>query len=271
MHAALGGGDVVGERVDALVEAGVPLHRDVDLVVVAGVEVGDDPLEQRLLRRVEVLHEVADAAVELEVLREHRVDALVAEADLETPAEERHLAEALDQRLRPELGLLEDRLASGQNVIVVPCFFDGRDLGELVLGLAALREVLHPLAAVAVDLDVEAARQRVDHRRADAVQAARDLVALAAELPARVQHGHDDLGRRLALVLGVVVDGHAASVVGHAAAAVGQEGHVDAGAVTRHRLVDGVVDDLVDQVVEARSGRWIRCTSRAVGGPVRDP
>ena len=55
VHAALGGGDVVGERVDALVEAGVPLHRDVDLVVVARLGVGDHPLEQRLLRRVEVL------------------------------------------------------------------------------------------------------------------------------------------------------------------------------------------------------------------------
>ena len=135
--------------------------------------------------------------------------------------------------------------------MVVPCFFDAAGLGELVLGLAALGEVLLPLAAVAVDLDVEAARQRVDHRRADAVQAAGDLVALAAELPARVQHGHDDLGRGLALVLGVVVDRHAASVVGHAAAAVGEQRDVDAGAVPGHRLVDGVVDDLVDQVVEA--------------------
>ena len=108
VHAALGGGDVVGERVDALVEAGVPLHRDVDLVVVAGLGVGDHPLEQRLLRGVEVLHEVADAAVELEVDREHRVDALVAEADLEALVEERHLAQPLDQGLRAELGLLED-------------------------------------------------------------------------------------------------------------------------------------------------------------------
>ena len=83
VHPALGGGDVVGERVDALVEAGVPLHRDVDLVVVAGVGVRDDALEQRLLRRVEVTHEVGDAAVELEVLLQHRVDALVAERDLQ--------------------------------------------------------------------------------------------------------------------------------------------------------------------------------------------
>ena len=81
----------------------------------------------------------------------------------------------------------------------------------------------------------------------------------------------DDLGRRLALVLGVRVDGDAAPVVGDAAAAVGEQRDVDAGAVARHRLVDGVVDDLVDEVVQARSGRWIRCTSRAARGPVRGP
>ena len=37
----------------------------------------------------------------------------------------------------------------------------------------------------------------------------------------------------------------------HAAAAVGQQGDVDAGGVARHGLVDGVVDDLPDEVVEA--------------------
>src|SRR6185295_17172675 len=34
--------------------------------------------------------------------------------------------------------------------------------------------------------------------------------------------------------------------------AVGQQGDVDAGAVPGHRLVDRVVDDLVDQVVQTR-------------------
>ena len=158
VHAALGGGDVVGERVDALVEPGVPLHGDVDLVVVAFLRVGDHPLEQRLLRRVEVLDEVADAAVELEVLHEHGVDALVAEADLEALAEERHLAQALDERLGAELRLLEDGLV-GPERDRRAVLLRRAGLGELVLGLPALGEVLHPLAAVAVDLDVEAARR----------------------------------------------------------------------------------------------------------------
>ena len=162
-------------------------------------------------------------------------------------------------------------VASGQNVMVVPRFFDAAVLRELVLGLAALGEVLLPLAAVAVDLEVEAARQRVHHRHADAVEAAGDLVALAAELPARVQHGQHDLGRRLALVLGVVVDGHAASVVDDAAPAVGEQRDVDPGAVAGHRLVDGVVDDLVDQVVEPGRAGGSDVHPGPFAGPVRDP
>ena len=49
----------------------------------------------------------------------------------------------------------------------------------------------------------------------DAVQAARGLVGLAAELAARVQRGHDDLERALVRELGVRVDRDAAAVVAH--------------------------------------------------------
>ena len=118
------------------------------------------------------------------------------------------------------------------------------------------RVLLAVRLAVAVDLEHDARRQRVHDRHADAVQAARDLVAAAAELAARVQRGHHDLGRRLALVLRVLVDRDAAAVVGDAHAAVGQQRHVDARADAGHRLVDRVVDDLPDQVVQAgRAGR----------------
>ena len=141
-------------------------------------------------------------------------------------------------------------VASGQNVIVVPRFFDPRDALELVLRLAALRVVLLELAAVAVDLELEPARQRVDDGHADAVQTAGDLVALAAELPAGVQHREHDLRARLVGVLGVRVDGDAAPVVDDATATVGEQGDVDLGAFTGHGLVDGVVDDLVDEVVQ---------------------
>ena len=109
---------------------------------------------------------------------------------------------------------------------------------------------LGPHVALAVDLDVEPRRERVDDGDADAVQAAGHLVATAAELPAGVQDGEDDLDRGLALALDVV-DGDAAAVVADPDAAVGQQGDLDVVGVARERLVDRVVDHLGDQVVQA--------------------
>ena len=82
------------------------------------------------------------------------------------------------------------------------------------------------MLAVAVDLDDQPLAERVDHADADAVQAAGDLVALAAELAAGVQDGEHDLGRALALVRTgrVRVDRDAAAVVVDPAAAVGAAG-----------------------------------------------
>jgi hypothetical protein len=48
---------------------------------------------------------------------------------------------------------------------------------------------------VAADLDLEPFGQRVGDARADAVQAARDLVAAVPELAAGVQIGEDQLER----------------------------------------------------------------------------
>ena len=47
------------------------------------------------------------------------------------------------------------------------------------------------------------------------------------------------------------VDRDAAAVVDDPDAAVGEQGDLDAVGVAGHRLVDGVVDDLLDQVVQA--------------------
>src|SRR4029077_11732005 len=64
--------------------------------------------------------------------------------------------------------------------------------------------------------------------------------------------GEPALGPGLALVLGARVGWDAAAVVGHAHRAVGEDRDVDAGALPRHRLVDGVVEQLPDEVVQAR-------------------
>jgi hypothetical protein len=199
--------------------------------------------------------EVDDAAVVL-VDRRRRVVAgpLVAEADLEAAVEERHHLEPLEQRLRAELGDLEDERigpeADGGAGTALGRLAHHRQLG---LELAAPLEVEVVALAVPVDLALEPRRERVHHGHADAVQAAGDLVALALELAARVELAEHRLDRGHALELGVghLVDRDAAAVVDDLAPTVGEQRDLDVGRVPRHGLVDRVVDDLVHEVVEA--------------------
>ena len=143
--------------------------------------------------------------------------------------------------------------ASGLNVIFRAALLRRAGDFEVAGRLAALVFLLVDLA-VAPDFQVELLRQRVDHRDADAVEAAGDLVAVVVELAAGVQHGEHDFGRRLAVRH--VVDGDAAAVVDHRHRVVDVDRDVDLIAEARQRLVDGVVDDFVDQVVQpGRSGR----------------
>ena len=135
-----------------------------------------------------------------------------------------------------------------------------RDLGAaLVVGGADDRERRDGLAvaelhevflAVAPDGELEPGRERIDDGNADAMQAARNLVGVLVELSAGVELRHDDFGRRHALAL-VDVGRDAAAVVAHGAGAVGIERDHDVLGEARQRLVDGVVDDLVDHVVQA--------------------
>src|SRR3546814_16226268 len=81
-----------------------------------------------------------------------------------------------------------------------------------------------------------------------------DLVGVLVELTAGMQLGHDDLRRRHAL-LAVEVDRDAAAVVRHRDRAVAVQGDPDRVAPAGQRLVDGVVDPLVDPVVQAGAGR----------------
>ncbi len=108
MHPALNGGDAVGEGVDRLVVAGVPLQRDLDLLALLGLLERRNLAEERLLRRVEVLDEVDDAAVVLVGGLGDGVRALVDEADLEALVQEGHDLHALDDGLGAEFGLVED-------------------------------------------------------------------------------------------------------------------------------------------------------------------
>ena len=109
------------------------------------------------------------------------------------------------------------------------------------------------LKPVALDGGDELTRQRVDHARADPVEAAGRLVVAGLELAARVEHREDHLEGAL-LRLGMGVDRYAAAVVFDGdRRAVLVEGHANVRRVAIHGLVDGVVERFPDQVMEARA------------------
>ena len=81
------------------------------------------------------------------------------------------------------------------------------------------------------------------------MQAARHLVAVVVELAAGVQDRQHDLRRRLAA--GVLIDRDAAAVVDDRHRPVDVNRDVDLIAEPGERFVDRVVDDLVDEVMQA--------------------
>ena len=259
VRAALFRVDVVDEGVDILLVTVVVLHGDLDdSCVLDAVEV-DGLGVQHFFLAVEVLDERADAALEVERLTADRLDALVVQADRDAVVEEGELAQAMAQRL---VAVRRDRedLRVRHEVDARTRLRRRADDCQRLRRHAALEGDLVDLA-VALDLDFHARRQGVDDGNADAVQAARHLVAVAAELAARVQDGQDDLDGRLAAL--VHVDRDAAAVVDDRDAVVLVDRHVDVVAVAGERLIDGVVDDLVDEMVQAALARAADVHARA--------
>ena len=173
---------------------------------------------------------------------------LVHQIDAHPAVEEGELPEALGQDVVAEVDL-------GKNLAIG----EKGHLGAPALGLAGDgqgRGGLAPLVALVIDLAVPAdlhlqvGGQGVDHRDADAVEAAGDLVGAGIELAAGVEAGHDHLHRGQVFP-GVQVHGNAPAVVFHGDAVIRMDGDLDVVAMPAHGLVDGVVHHLVDQVVEA--------------------
>ncbi len=193
-------------------------------------------------------NEVADAALVVELDR-LALGALVDEANEEPLGEKCRLPQTLRESVRVHVELLED-LGVRQEA--------DRGAGRLVRLAGELHgpELVAALELLAVELPVppdlgdEPLGERVHDRGADAVEAAGDLVAVAAELAAGVELREDRRQGRL-VGAGHRVDRHAAAPIADRDRVVGVEGHLDAVVVPGERLVHAVVDNFIDQVVEA--------------------
>ena len=244
--AALSRADVVGKGVDGfLVARGVldgAVHGD---AVHHGLD--EDDRVEGLVAFVELLHEFPQAAFGVKDVC--FVDALVDAFDGQALVEVGQLLEALLQHVVGVFGDLEDlvvRLEVHGGAVVRAALADAL---QLVLRLAPA-VVLAVALAFPAHRDDEPFGQGVDAGDADAVQAAGHLVACVVELAAGVQLGHDDLDGGHAF-LGMDADGNATAIVADRDAVVGVERDRDPVAVAGHGLVDGVVDDFVDQMVQA--------------------
>ncbi len=229
MHPAFHRADVVGVGVDDFVVAVGPLQRALDDVAVA-FAVGRDDRRERFFVFVEPLDERDDAAlVEIRLLFGlfALFDAFVAQRDAQAAIEEREFAQALLERAPREVERLEDLRIGLEPLIRAGAFGGSADLLERHRRDAALELDLVEIA-VAAHARRHVFGERVDDRHADAVQAARHLVAALAELAAGVQDRHRDLDRRH-LFFGVHVDRNSAPVVVHGNRAVLVDDDVDLG------------------------------------------
>ena len=190
---------------------------------------------------------VAHGVVALLLRLVRRFRALVLDGDVQARVQKRLLAHPRMERLIVVLQRVK-HLAIGLEGDLRAVLI-GRADDAHFLGNMAARELHLINLAVAADLDLEPFGQRVDDRRADAVQAAGDLVASAAELAARVQDGIDDLERGLAGLL-LDIDRNTAAVVRDGDGVAGVDGHADVLAVAGQRLVHGIVHDLIHQMVQ---------------------
>ena len=158
---------------------------------------------------------------------------------------------------------------SGWKVTSVPVLSVVPIASSALVGLAAAIG-LAPDLAVAPDLELEPLGERVHHRDADAVQAARDLVGPVVELAAGVQRGHHDLGGG-ALLGRMLVDRDAAAVVGDGDAAVLVDDRRRSPCSSRRRPRRPSCRRPRRRGGAGPRDRWSRCTSRGACGPVRGP
>ena len=248
VRAAGAGGDAVDVAAQVLVGRFGPLQHAVEAQAVLAVD-----RERLLVDRLRAalgddLAEVVDDAfvvlVDDLVLRD-----LVVEGDLHALVQVADDLEPLADGRRVELDLRKDGRV-GMEIHRRPAAAGGADFLERRHRLA-LPESHLPLRSVALDRRDQLFRERVDDRRADAVEPARRLVVGALELAAGVEDGEDHFERAL-MRLRMLVDRNPAAVVhDRDRRSVLVQRHGDGGREAVHRFVDRVVENLPHQMVQA--------------------
>ena len=253
MGTAVRGVHVVGKGQDQLVEAVVVLHGHLgDDVVLLALQVDDLGMQHGVVPLfLQVFHEAGDAALVVHAFPHHLVAPFVGKGDTHARVQEGFLPQADQQSFIVIDGGLGEHNRVRLEAHGGAGGGSGAQLFQRCIGHATL-EPLVVFIAILADDDLQPLTQGVYHAGAHAVQAAGHLVAgvFAAELAAGVQHGENN-GHGGDAQLGLDVHGDAAAVIGDLDHVALLDSDLDMIAEARQRLVDGVVHDLVDQMVQA--------------------
>src|SRR5581483_7267711 len=271
MGSTIDGVDVIGKAEHGLGVAVVVMQADLYMYrVLVGFHV-NRLIVQRLLAPIEVLDELRYAAVVLKLCRLRfagfRVGrALVGERDEQALVEEGQFAETLGQRVKVVFGRGENCLV-GNEVNLGAALLAGPGFLQFAGGLAFGVRLL-PGEAVAPDFEIEVFAERVHAGHTHTVQSTGNFVSRRIKFAAGVQLGHDDLSGGNLLTVDVHgVNGNTTAVVNHRDRIVDVDGDFDLVGESGERLVNGVIDDFVDEMVQTHfAGRSdVHCRTFADG------
>ena len=124
---------------------------------------------------------------------------------------------------------------------------------QLLDGLSVL-EVDFVFLAIAADANLGSLGQGVDNGNADTMKAARHLVAVIVELATCMKDGQNDLDGG-DFLLGMLVNGDATTIIDNSNAVVFVNGHLNMRAEACKSLVNGIVHNLIHQMVQATRAR----------------
>ena len=247
----LDGVDVIYIGMDIFRVVGVVHHGHLDGdALLLGLQV-DDIVDKMGTMTIHIAHELLQSVLGMEHLRLTHFTLLirtqVTEGDGDAGIQIGQLTHTTGDDVVLIFGGGEDG-AVGPELLAGTCLVGIANDLHVVEGLSLLILLLVDMT-ITVHLRQHVRRQSVHTAHTHTVQTTRDLIGTLVELTSGMEHGHHDLEGALMHLL-VLVDRDTTTVIKHGNRVVLVDGHLNMRAVAGHRLVDGVVDGLVHQVVQ---------------------
>ena len=213
----------------------------------------DDILVQRRLARVEILDELLDASLIAEAVTSS-FSSLICQRYAKSLCEKCSLSKAHHEGIVVVYRILKYRIIR-EKCDLCSCLFpvlissyNIKRLHRLTLFKAHMVD-----AAVLEDPYLKPVGQGIDYRCAYSVQTSRYLISSSAELAACVQYGKYYLQSRLSRLL-LYIYRDSSSVVAHGDRIVLMDSYLDMCTEARQCLIDGIVHDLIYQMMETARG-----------------